>query len=312
MDRRIHQVGRKVGCLRREHINRLVSGGQGFVQAVSEGDLRDRMGTDVVAAVHQNRMGGHQLLTGSGEVGAADRKADVEVVIGDLGEPEAVDEGDHGIPSGGVDHILQSLNRRGVETGRDRIGEGDIAVVYAVGVFDHDIGALIRDRFVGDHMACRPAEILKGQGVVEEGLDARTGLLVLIRRMVQKHRAAAAVVASAADCDNLAVLVVLGDHADFHELIGEDNLFIASRLNVIHDLLHFGIHEGVDIHRHREGILAGNRSRLFNDGIDVGLEGIRLPAAASRSEGIDQCIFYLDRFGEPVFLIGDIAVPYHQ
>ena len=226
---------------------------------------------NVITAVHQDGMCCHQFLAGNDQVGSADRKADVEAVFSDLRESQRHDVIDDCLPSCFIDDFLQRLNCRCVQRISYSVIQRHLAAVRTACVFHDDIGSLVHQRPVCDDMARCPSEVLKCQRIVQDRLDAGSRLLVLTGRMVQQHAAAASVVAAAAHCHDGTGMIVFRDHADFHQIIREPDIFVISGLDIIHDCLNVRIHVGVDLHCDRIRILSRDLLRFPDSCVDIGL-----------------------------------------
>ena len=129
--------------------------------------------------------------------------------------------------------------------------------------------------------------------------------------MVEQQAAAAGVIASAADADDLAGLVVHRDDRDLHQVVREFHVGFAS-LDVVDLRLDFRIHRCIDFHRHDGRIHSSQLFRLGDDRVDIALVRRAAVGAALADRAVDQLIFNFDRLGQLGFLFGDVAVPLHQ
>ena len=89
------------------------------------------------------------------------------------------------LPPGGIDGVLQRLNRRRIERGGDRVIQFHLAIILSVGIFDNDVRTAITNRPIGDDVIGSPAEIFKSECIIQPRFDGGAGLFVLRNGVIQ-------------------------------------------------------------------------------------------------------------------------------
>ncbi len=153
-----------------------------------------------------------------------------------------------------------------------------------------------------------PAKVVEGRSIIQEWLDRRTRLLILIGRMVQQHRTAGRIISPAADGNDLTGLRVFCDRSHFHGVICESDVCNLPGFNALHGRLDGRVHGCIDLHGDVQRILAADFLCFFNYIIDICLI---LRAGTHCAGRGNQQIFYVDALCEIILCFSNIAMVQH-